>query len=59
MTPQDKTKALEWANLNAVTTEEALYLGIKGKLVDLDENIIGDAHKRASNSLVKMEALLI
>ena len=54
-TPQDKIKALEWANLNAVTTEEALSnLGIKGKLVDLDKNIIDDAYKRASNSLVKM-----
>jgi SAM-dependent methyltransferase len=53
--PEYKAKALEWANLKAVTTEEALLnIGIKGKLFDLDKNIIIDAKKKASSSPIKM-----
>ncbi len=54
-TSQNEIEATEWANSNAVTTEKALFnLGIKGALINLNDNFINDAYKRASMSLVKM-----
>ena len=54
-TSQNEIEATEWANSNAVTTEKALFnLGIKGALINLNDNFVNDAYKRASMSLVKM-----